>query len=171
MAVFWTGDWHLYHKNIIQYCHRPFKNVAEMHKALIVNHNALVRSDDTVYYIGDMAMIGPSMWEHLKAIISKLNGRKHLIFGNHDELKWQKYLDVGFMTVHSAHWMTVEGFNLVMAHDPAVYCALDPGSILICAHIHTLFKSLPDKRVVNVGVDFWDYKPVNFDQIRKELGL
>ena len=171
MAIFWTGDWHLYHKNMLDYCKEPFKNIKEKHKVLMTNYNQTVRNEDTCYFIGDIAMVGPSMWEHIKGIITKLNGRKHLVFGNHDEFKWQRYLDVGFTSVHSAHWMTLDGFNLVMAHDPAVYCALNPDTILICAHVHTLFRSLPKQKVINVGINMWDYKPVNFDQIRKELGI
>lgn len=171
MATFWTADWHLYHKMVIKYCNRPFKSIKEMHKALVINYNQTVRKDDTCYFCGDMAMIGPSMWEHLKGVVTQLNGRKHLIFGNHDELKWQRYLDVGFTSVHSAHWMKIDGLNIVVAHDPSVYCTLDPNTILICGHIHTLFKSLPEQLVFNAGVDVRNFRPVGIDELRKELGV
>ena len=58
-----------------------------------------------------------------------------------------------------------------MGHDPSIYCVLEPGTILLHGHIHTLYKSIPEKRVVNVGVDVWDFKPINMNQIMKELGL
>lgn len=168
---FFTSDWHFFHKQIIGYCNRPFKDEKEMRQVLINNYNETVKKDDTCFVIGDVAMLGTSQWEHLKGVIQQLNGTKHLIFGNHDDFKWQRYVDIGFTTVHSALWLREDNVDIVMAHDPSVYCTLNPDTVLLCGHIHTLFKSLPDQNVVNVGVDMWDYKPVNIDQIRKELGL
>ncbi|HUX47246.1 MAG TPA: hypothetical protein VMV58_04465 [Desulfosporosinus sp.] len=142
-----------------------------MRNKIIDNYNKTVGKSDSCFIIGDVAMLGTSQWEHLKGIIQKLNGTKHLIFGNHDEFKWQRYVDIGFTTVHSALWLEDGGLNLVVAHDPSVYCTLDPDTVLLCGHVHTLFKSLPDQKVVNVGVDQWDFFPINIDQIRKELNI
>ena len=168
---FFTADWHFFHKQIIEYCNRPFKNEKHMRNKLINNFNETVRKEDTTFVLGDAAMLGGSQWESLKGVIRKLNGTKHLIYGNHDEFRWQRYIDVGFTTVHSALWLTEDGLDIVMAHDPSVYCAIKPGSILLCGHIHTLFKSIPKQLVVNVGVDMWDFKPVTIKQIREELGI
>ncbi|MGD9158307.1 MAG: hypothetical protein PVG39_07875 [Desulfobacteraceae bacterium] len=169
---YYTADWHLFHRNIIKLCHRPFKNEARMHRTLVRNYNEVVGEDDTCYVIGDVAMIGNSQWERLGAVIKKLNGTKHLILGNHDQLKWERYIDVGFTSVHSALWFDEDNLKIVLAHDPCVYCAIEsPLTILICGHVHTLFKSIPERRVVNVGVDMWDFKPVSTKQIRKELNV
>ncbi len=169
--IFFTSDWHFFHKSIIKYCSRPFKSEKEMRDVLIRNYNEVVKKGDTCFVIGDSAMLGTSQWERLKGTIKQLNGTKHLIFGNHDEFKWQRYVDIGFTTVHSALWLGEGGLNIVMAHDPCVYCTLNPDTVLLCGHVHTLFKSLPDQRVVNVGVDMWDFRPINIDQVRKELGI
>ena len=171
MTNWFTADWHFYHKQIIEYCNRPFKSEKEMRRQLITRYNEVVRKDDTCFVLGDASMLGTSQWEHLKGVIQKLNGTKHLIFGNHDEFKWQRYVDIGFTTVHSALWHQEGGLNIVMAHDPSVYCVLKPDTVLLHGHIHTLYKSLPEQMVVNVGVDVWNFYPVNIDQIRKELGI
>jgi calcineurin-like phosphoesterase family protein len=173
MTDWWTADWHFYHKNIINMprTYRPFKNLKEMHRTIISNHNALVRPEDTVYVIGDAAMLGKSQWEHLKGIVQKLNGIKHLIFGNHDEFNWQRYLDIGFASVHSALWMEKDGINLVMVHDPSAYCAIDDKTVILCGHVHTLFRVLRDQRVVNVGVEVHNFKPISIDTIKGDLGL
>ena len=55
-----------------------------------------------------------------------------------------------------------------MMHDPSTYTVIenDPNAVLLCGHIHKLFKHLlPEKRVINVGVDVWNYQPVSFLQI------
>jgi len=168
---FFTADWHFFHKHIIQYCSRPFKNEKHMRNKIINNFNEVVRKEDTTFVLGDVAMLGGSQWEGLKGVIQKLNGTKHLIYGNHDEFRWQRYIDIGFTTVHSALWLEDEGLDIVMAHDPSVYCTLKQESVLLCGHIHTLFKSIPDQRVVNVGVDVWNFKPITTKQIREELGI
>lgn len=168
---YYTADWHFFHKQIIRYCDRPFKSESEMRQVIITRYNQTVGKDDTCFVLGDAAMLGTSQWEHLKAVLAKMNGTKHLIFGNHDEFKWQRYLDIGFTTVHSALWLVDGGLDIVLAHDPSVYCTLDKDAILLCGHIHTLFKSMKENRVVNVGVDAWDFRPITIQDVRKELGI
>jgi len=142
-----------------------------MRNAIINNFNEIVGKGDTTFVLGDVAMLGGSQWERLRGVIQKLNGSKHLIYGNHDEFRWQRYIDVGFTTVHSALWLEEDGLNLVMAHDPSVYCTLKPDTVFLHGHIHTLYKSIPEHLAVNVGVDMWDFKPINIKQIREELKI
>jgi len=171
MTLYFTADTHYFHRNVIKYCDRPFESEPKMRRALISIYNQKVRKDDTVYFLGDVAMLGTSQWERLSGLVQSLNGTKHLVLGNHDEFKWQRYLDVGFTSVHSAHWMESNGYKIVMAHDPAVYCTLDPGTVFLHGHIHNLYKSLPAQRTINVGVDVWDFSPITLQQIFKELNL
>jgi len=168
---FFTSDWHFFHKQVIGYCDRPFKNEKHMRNAIVNNFNEVVRKKDSTFILGDVAMLGGSQWEALKGVIQKLNGTKHLIYGNHDEFRWQRYVDIGFTTVHSALWLEEDGLSIVMAHDPSVYCTLEPDTIFLHGHIHTLYKSIPERRVLNVGVDQWDFYPINIEQIKKELGI
>ena len=164
----YTADHHFFHKQIIRYCDRPFKTEPEMRREIVARYNSTVKADDEVYFIGDVAMLGASQWEHLKGVISSMNGIKHLIFGNHDEFKWQRYLDIGFTSVHSSLILEDSGHKLVLAHDPSVYCCIRD-MILICGHVHTLFKSLPEKNVVNAGIDQWGFRPINIHDILEAL--
>lgn len=168
---YYTADTHFFHKQVIRYCNRPFTSEKQMRNKLINNYNETVGKHDTCFFVGDIAMLGTSQWEHLKGIVQQLNGKKHLIFGNHDEFKWQRYVDIGFITVHSALWLEDAGVKLILAHDPAVYCAIDKDTVLLCGHVHTLFKSLPDQKVVNVGVDQWDFRPITINDVKEELGI
>jgi calcineurin-like phosphoesterase family protein len=59
-------------------------------------------------------------------------------------------------------WFDYAGLTFYLAHDPAIYTAIEniPNTVLLCGHIHNLFKHLlPDKRVINVGVDVWEHPP------------
>ncbi len=56
MATWFTADLHLGHRNIIDYCDRPFADVDAMNRALIDNWNHAVAEDDTVWVVGDFAL-------------------------------------------------------------------------------------------------------------------
>ena len=80
--VFFTSDSHFCHKNIIEFCSRPFETVEEMNEKLVENWNKVVGPSDIVYHLGDFCFAGSAEWHYL---LGKLNGRIHLIIGNHDE--------------------------------------------------------------------------------------
>lgn len=81
--IFFTSDLHFGHEHIIQFNHRPFRNVTEMNRQLISNYNAVVQPEDTVYLLGDLSF--QISVEKANALIAQLNGKKHLILGNHDK--------------------------------------------------------------------------------------
>lgn len=81
--IFFTSDLHLGHENVIHFENRPFRNAAEMNQILIANYNAVVQPTDTVYLLGDLSFHIPV--EEANELISRLNGKKHLILGNHDK--------------------------------------------------------------------------------------
>lgn len=181
--IYFTADPHFFHESIITFCHRPCGDIEEMHELLIDNHNAIVKKEDTVYFVGDMTapeFKTRKLYKYFPQIVRKLNGTKHLILGNHDEWGPFKYVNVGFSSVHTAFWFkhitevmgTVE---FVLAHDPSVAEVLtSPKQVLLCGHIHNLFRShkrmskgLPT--VINVGVDVNEYRPISLDEIIEEL--
>lgn len=81
--IYFTSDLHLGHENILRFANRPFGSVEEMNRTLIANYNALVREEDTVYILGDLTYRIPLT--EAEPLIAKLNGKKHLIKGNHDK--------------------------------------------------------------------------------------
>ena len=80
--IFFTSDSHFCHSNIIKFCDRPFKDVEEMNEILIDNWNKTVGPNDIIYHLGDFCFAGSAEWH---SILGRLNGRIHLILGNHDE--------------------------------------------------------------------------------------
>ena len=75
--IYFTADLHLGHPAAIKFGNRPFENVEEMDKTLISNFNSIVKPNDTVYILGDIAYRLPV--EKTNELIKKLNGKKILI--------------------------------------------------------------------------------------------
>lgn len=160
MNIWFTADWHLSHFNIIRYTGRPFKDVNQMDHKIIKNYCELVGEDDVVFFVGDLSMRRKQYKEWFIRTFERLPGTKHLILGNHDYLGPFDYIEAGFTSVHTS--LEVQEFILV--HDPAV-ATVAKDRKFVCGHVHGLFKR--QGNVVNVGVDIWDFKPVDIDTVRK----
>ena len=61
---------------------RPFASTDEMNEALVKAWNAKVGPDDEVYHLGDVSFMHA---KPTKEILYSLNGKIHLILGNHDK--------------------------------------------------------------------------------------
>ena len=79
--VFFISDLHLGHENILQYDNRPYKDLDEMHNDIIEKWNSVVKTDSTVFYLGDFCM---KFSEQIVELLKSLNGTIHFIMGNHD---------------------------------------------------------------------------------------
>ena len=89
--IFVVSDWHFFHDKDFIFKSRGFSSIEEHNETVIANHNSVVMPDDIVYHLGD-AMMG---YEYEKGLecISRLNGKLHMIRGNHDtDQKVQRYL-------------------------------------------------------------------------------
>jgi len=82
--IAFTSDQHYLHNNIIRICDRPFDNITDHNKTLIANHNSVAVDDSwEMWLLGDTSYRG-SAYETVK-ILEQLNGRLHILFGNHDK--------------------------------------------------------------------------------------
>jgi len=133
-----------------------------------------VTEDDTVYHVGDFAFAGPDRASYVEHLLRRLNGTHILILGNHDRIAPLNLVDIGFQSVHTSLSLEREGHLIVMAHDPSIWnCVanMDPLPIFLHGHIHLVWKSIINKKMVNIGVDVWDFYPVSLEQILKALNL
>lgn len=90
--VWFVGDCHFSHKNIIKYATKRVtefdlniedENHIQQHDKLLIEYwNATIRKNDTVYILGDFSFASA---DETRKILEKLNGKKHLIVGNHDK--------------------------------------------------------------------------------------
>lgn len=176
--VFFTSDLHLFHSNIIKYCERPFSNVDEMNDTLIRNWNNVVPEDGEVYILGDIGV-----WYGRNGIVDdvlntyeyKLNGKKHLILGNHDSHFNKHKLGKIFGFVTNRLEMNFDVANrkqfIVMDHYPMIsWNKSFHGSWQLFGHIHTnKGQTFEKNRLItsqyDVGVDNNDYTPVSLKEI------
>lgn len=163
---YFTADTHFYHKNVIEYCNRPFRSIEQMNKTIIDNINERVTKEDSLWILGDFTMMGKNNRDALESIVSKINGHKHLVLGNHDRLKPFDYCEIGFDSVHTWMQLWEEGQNWHLIHDPAMAEALPKTVNVLCGHVHTLFKNCGMRH--NVGVDVRDFKPVTIKEIMND---
>lgn len=153
--VFVIGDTHFYHTNIIKYCDRPYINIQQMNRSLIMNWNKVVGPNDIVFHLGDFGL-GSQL--ELKKIFDKLNGKKYLILGNHDRKGGPKFFkQLGFEEVYKKNY-TIG--NIILSHEPITN--LKDGFINIYAHIHnaTPDKSYNDKHHFCSSVEKINYTPI-----------
>jgi calcineurin-like phosphoesterase family protein len=162
MTVFFTSDNHFFHTNIIKYCDRPFRDSLHMNEEMIVKWNNRVGPKDDLYCLGDFAM---GQQDESQAVLDRLNGRKHLITGNHDKVS--RKLN-GWVWVRAYHELRLDGLNIVLFHYATrVWNRSHRGSIALFGHSHG---GMPgNSQSLDVGADCWDYEPVTFAEIQARL--
>lgn len=152
--IYFTSDTHFWHKNILKYG-RDFKTVEDMNNTLIQNWNVRVKNNDEVWFLGDFA------FRNEYDTLQQLNGKKHLIVGNHDR---KTKLIAGWESVDYYKEISVDGRRIVLFHYPiASWNCAHHGALHFHGHCHGNFKSLDTR--IDVGVDCWEYKPVTLNEI------
>ena len=156
-SIFFIGDTHFNHGNIIKYCARPFSGAKEMNSVLIKNWNKTVSEDSEVFFLGDFA-IGNS-----KELMSKVNGKIHWIRGNHDSVgdKMCKF--------------EYDGYEFLLVHNPDEYVGKFDGWI-IHGHKHNNnllrypFINVRNK-TINVSVETLGYRPISIQELLKYMRI
>ena len=167
--IYFTSDFHLGHENVIKFQNRPFSNVEEMNKVLIINYNSLVKKEDICYILGDIAHHIPV--EKTNELISKLNGKKFLIKGNHDK-NYDESLFSGIYDLceKSFSHKDFHRFFVLMHYPLLSWHKANSGAIHLHGHIHSdgsYNKKNYEKHIFryDVGVDANNYFPVSIEQI------
>lgn len=172
MSIWFTADLHLGHKAILKYAERPFADVEEMDARLVEHWNAAVGERDQVYLLGDVSFHRP---ERTRELLAGLNGRIHLIRGNHDKDK-RLTPSVGgrFEWVKDLYDLKVQDGaapdgvqRIVLCHYAMrVWNRSHHGSWHLYGHSHGSLADDPHSRSTDVGVDRWGYSPVSYETIR-----
>jgi len=178
---YFIADLHFGHQNALSFDNRPFKTIEEHDSTLITNWNNTVGLDDDIYVLGDIS------WHSTTKTISifkQLNGRKHLIIGNHDhKLLKNRELQQEFVEIASYKELDIGNGNIcVLSHYPIpCFNRHYYGAYHLYGHVHISFEWNMMKRIkyemeelyikpcnmYNVGcmVDYMDYKPRILEEI------
>jgi len=182
MEIFFTGDMHFGHENIIEFDNRPFESVEEMDAELINRWNAKVGKDDLVYVLGDM--IWKTRNDDAPSIIKSLNGKIILIKGNHDRFLHNEKAKAALAEIKDYDDICVtlkDGTTrrCILSHYfIPMYNGHRHKAIHLHAHSHVtdeadfevdyaerLEKMGCRNEIYNVGCMYWNYEPVTLDEI------
>lgn len=158
--VFFTSDWHLDHKNVLNFLSddgervRPFTSIDEHNETLLDNYLKVVKPADTVYFLGDVSFSFRGL-----ELIKNLPGNKYLVRGNHDKYSITKYVEVfadvlGIVT-YKEFWLS--------------HCPIHPDEMrnrTANIHGHTHHNMIQDHRYFNVCPEVNNFEPIHLDFIR-----
>jgi calcineurin-like phosphoesterase family protein len=144
-----------------------------MNETMIERHNAKVKEQDTVYFLGDV-VINKKYLE----LVKRMNGRKILVRGNHDIFKDEDYRAVGFEQIHGVR-VFVDKF--ILSHIPLhPDCVSERFRVNVHGHLHAnevmswqvidediVYK--PDPRYLCVCVEQTDFTPLHFDEVEERI--
>ena len=163
MSIFFTADTHFGHTNIIKYCNRPYSSTEENDNQLIKNYNEVVGPKDIVYFLGDFCFKKSHDFDYY---FNQLNGQIHFIEGNHDR-DAQKNRN-RFASYSKYREIKVDGITIVLCHYAfRVWNKSHHGSWHLYGHSHGSLPDDPHARSIDVGVDCHNYRPIEFNEIKK----
>jgi calcineurin-like phosphoesterase family protein len=158
MALFFTADTHFGDHRTINVHRRPFSSVSEMDQALVEAWNALVGEEDEVWHLGDVARRASDV----SAVLSRLNGKKHLVRGNNDSVATGEA--AGWASVQDYAELKIDERLLVLCHYPfRTWNGQHRRALNLHGHSHG--KLMPLLRQHDVGVDAQGYRPVALEDL------
>jgi calcineurin-like phosphoesterase family protein len=141
-----------------------------MNEAMVERWNSVVTDKDIVWHLGDFSF---GNFVATQDILKRLNGHKHFIKGNHDEVFDTEggYLYKYFESVQDYKRIKIDRQYLILAHYPILsWHGAHKGSWMIHGHCHGSVNHLnKDTTRIDVGVDNFDYTPVSFEGIKELL--
>ena len=159
--VWFTADFHIDHYNIMKYCNRQFQSVKQMNEKILDEFNKYVKSDDKVYFLGDLAF-GDEAFEET---LIKMNGDITFIRGNHD-FNYTSIIRKYCKEVYDLRIINVNGRKIVLCHYPLrSWDGQRHYSWQLHGHCHGTLNPLPYQ--YDVGVDKNNMKPVSLKQLNK----
>jgi calcineurin-like phosphoesterase family protein len=162
---YFIADLHFGHENIIKFSKRPYSNAQEMDDDYVKIWNSKVKKDDDIYIVGDFCM--SSEESVIKGYCDRLNGRKHLIIGNHDYFVNKPWVNKYFTTVQNYLEINYNKTLFSISHYPfSEWNKSMHGSIHVHGHIHNNGYSgeKPFGNIINVGIDVIK-RPISLEEI------
>ena len=181
-ATFLVSDTHFGHAGVCRFTEsdgvtkiRPWTDPDEMDEEMIRRWNERVKPTDKIYHLGDVVI-------NRKALktLSRLNGDKVLIRGNHDVFRDHEY-QMYFRELRAYHVMN----GMILSHIPVHEASLGRCGVNIHGHLHAsrvkkargvdaktgtvLYGTEIDSRYHCVCVEQTDFAPILFEDAIKRI--
>ena len=173
-VIYVTSDLHFNHDREFIWKPRGFSSVQEMNETIIERFNKIVRPVDDLYILGDLCL---GDLEAGRECISRLNGRIHVVYGNHDtDRRKLMYSELPNVVEHKDVIRLRFGrFHFYMSHYPTFTGNIEKESLhqMECnlyGHTHqksNFYQDFPF--MYHVGVDSHDCCPIILDHIIQDM--
>lgn len=173
--IYLTSDLHFCHDREFLFEPRGFSNIEDHDEAIFNNWNAIVKEDDEVFVLGDLMLNNNAKGLDL---IKRLNGKIHVILGNHDttnRVELYKTCD-NIVEVVYATIIKYKGKVFYCSHYPTITDSLhkdhDTRKYLynLYAHTHQQDNFYNDLFFMyHVGLDSHNNCVVSLDQIIEDI--
>lgn len=178
MNIWIISDTHFQHANMLNFVSengekfrgKHFANQQECDELMIQNWNKVIRPEDHVWHLGDVFMGSSETFEN---IWSRLMGKKRLIVGNHDDIRFLS----GKSSKTGSHyfqkielWRVFNEFDMVLTHVPMQLSNSFEGRHMtfnVHGHIHN--NKSPTLRHYNACVEVNDWAPIHIEDLASKL--
>lgn len=164
---YFTADTHFNHENIIKYSKRPFDSIKEMNEVLIENWNAVIKSADIIYHLGDFAI---GRIDKCENILRHLNGQIYLCVGSHDKIITHSGLRQYFKKIDKNFEIKIDNQHVFMSHYlHKIWSRSHYGSYHLCGHSHGGMNKYieTEGKIIDVGVDCNSFSPISWEQVQE----
>jgi calcineurin-like phosphoesterase family protein len=168
-GVFLVSDTHFGHTGVCKFMRsdgvtklRPFTDPDEMDEFMVKAWNERVKPNDKVYHLGDVVINRKAL-----KVMSRLNGDKVLIRGNHDIFRDDEYR-LYFRELRAYHVMN----GMILSHIPIHSESLGRFGVNIHGHLHdsrVMLNDEIDPRYHCVCVEQTDFAPILFEDVLKRI--
>jgi calcineurin-like phosphoesterase family protein len=169
--IFFTSDTHFGHVKEFLWGPRGFNSIEEHDEVIIKNWNEVVGPNDEVWHLGDV-MLNDN--EHGLECLKRLNGKIHLILGNHDtETRIELYKTCpNIVSIDYAKEIKIGKNYFWLCHYPTCVGNFDDNKKIwcLCGHSHTQDRYADmDKKSYHVELDAHQNYPIEIKDIIKDI--
>lgn len=152
-----------------------YEAIEIMNNHLIDQINAIVKPEDTIWYLGDFCFARKSDYKRKARFYrDRINCQNiNIIWGNHDKYEIREM----FNEAYDLKMIKVNDQEIVLSHyGMAVWNKSHRGAWQLYGHSHSssepwMDKNMPGRRSMDVGVDnikklLGEYRPISFDEVK-----
>jgi len=144
-----------------------------MNKHMTETWNKIVKPEDEIYILGDFSFKNTK--RRIRDAMSRLNGKKYMIKGNHDRsdelnnllnsklIEWWKY------NYEFTYEYKGKNYTILLSHYP--HYPTSDNVICLYGHIHERILSDVINGAFNVGVDCVGYEPISIEKLIEQYDI